>query len=411
MFASNYFMKKIIFVILGLLLIAMVGVGAYFFIQKNDGGGDAGSLFFGFGSSGNTEKESLANTNTQQAPTTDQVAVDAPVFIRKIHAAPVAGFGIDTDTSKNFVARYQERALGHIYETPLFNGAEVSVLDNTEPTVYESWWGKGGNDVIIRSMRDSDTIKTASLHISSQKSSLFPENIPMLALSPDKRSAFFLSASGQGTAGFVSNLDGTGKKNVFSSSFREWLPSWTSPSLITLTTKPSARANGSIYLLNTKTLSSQIAVAGKLGLTGILSPDGKTLVFTESAGTGMRTSYYTVASGKTTPAPFTTLPEKCVWSAKEMGVIFCAVPSGIPAAEYPDSWYRGDVSFSDAIWRFDARNTADIGRLIASRASFSDVDGVSLALDSAEKYLLFLNKRDGALWGIDLTIAAPTDID
>ena len=48
-------MKKIFFVILGLLLLTAIASGAYFLFQKKDSGASLGSSFFGFGFGGSKD--------------------------------------------------------------------------------------------------------------------------------------------------------------------------------------------------------------------------------------------------------------------------------------------------------------------------------------------------------------------
>ena len=51
-----------------------------------------------------------------------------------------------------------------------------------------------------------------------------------------------------------------------------------------------------------------------------------------------------------------TLPEKCVWSKADASIFYCAVPENIPADNiYPDVWYQGLMSFSDAIWKVNIK--------------------------------------------------------
>ena len=50
---------------------------------------------------------------------------------------------------------------------------------------------------------------------------------------------------------------------------------------------------------------------------------------------------------------------------------------------YPDSWYRGEVSFSDDIWRIDVSQ----GNAKIIFNSEEEIDGVRLMLDQNEDFL------------------------
>jgi len=65
--------------------------------------------------------------------------------------------------------------------------------------------------------------------------------------------------------------------------------------------------------------------------------------------------------------------------------------------------YQGFVSFSDAIWKFDAAaGTADL-LFTPGESEGEVVDVISPLLSEDGTYLLFRNKKDGSLWGLQLT--------
>jgi hypothetical protein len=99
---------------------------------------------------------------------------------------------------------------------------------------------------------------------------------------------------------------------------------------------------------------------------------------------------------------FKTLSDKCIWSNLRKNEIYCAVPTEIPNAMYPDDWYRGNVSFVDQIWHLDT-NTGEV-HLLANLLTLSSklIDATDLTLDPKEDNLYFINKRDLTLWALDL---------
>jgi hypothetical protein len=79
------------------------------------------------------------------------------------------------------------------------------------------------------------------------------------------------------------------------------------------------------------------------------------------------------------------------------------VPKSIDSNQYPDAWYQGEVSFSDAIWKIDPQ-TGNATLLVdpATVSGGEEIDGIKLALDSGENYLFFVNKKDSYLWEFSL---------
>lgn len=395
-------MKKTLIIVGTVVALIVLAGGVHFFFGRQAGTGTTGGLqsFFGFGgSSQNTEQGTPVTDPSTSAPQSPE-AISA---IQQLTTTPVSGFTVDTDSTGNTMVYYQERALGHIFELFLPNTTPTAISSSTEPTIYQSFWGKSGSDVIMQGIGDSGTIKTVAEHITSGSHIALPDNISAFAVSPDNTKAFYLIKTPQGAKGYTTTIDGKTQKSVFSSPLREWLISWATPTTITLTTKPSSRVSGSLYTMSTATFSPKIILSGKMGLTGTLSPDGKTAVYTESTRGGMQTNYYTLATGTTKQASFTTLPEKCVWSKKVSGTIYCALPVVIPQGEYPDDWYKGVVSFSDTIWRFNVGDPSPYSGRLVIGSDVARFDATNIALDPAERYILFVNKIDGTLWSIDLT--------
>jgi hypothetical protein len=111
---------------------------------------------------------------------------------------------------------------------------------------------------------------------------------------------------------------------------------------------------------------------------------------------------YNISSKSITDVPLKTLPEKCVWG-KNDSAIYCLVPVFVPEERYPDSWYRGEMTFSDQIWKFNvgAGSTEFIVNPLEVEGG-EDIDGIKLMLDKDEKYLFFVNKKDSYLWELIL---------
>jgi hypothetical protein len=132
-----------------------------------------------------------------------------------------------------------------------------------------------------------------------------------------------------------------------------------------------------------------------------MSPNGKLILYGNS---GVSLSIYNTTTRDTNILSLNTLPEKCVWS-KTSENIYCAVPKIIESGLYPDSWYQGEVSFSDQFWKIDVLNGNTTLLLDPAREEGGgEIDGVKLALDGNENFLFFINKKDSFLWRILLKI-------
>jgi hypothetical protein len=231
------------------------------------------------------------------------------------------------------------------------------------------------------------------------KGSFLPENITDLSISPDASKIFYLVNVDNKAIGTIYNL-GDGKKvQVFSSPFTEWLSHWPSAGTITLTTKPAASVLGYMYKIDTATKGFTRVLGGINGLTTLASPNGKLVLYGDS---NLTLYVYHTDTKTTDQVGVRTLPEKCVWSADNIS-LYCAAPKGVGVGEYPEAWYQGEVSWNDKIWKVDMVDGKTT--ILADPATLTtpeEVDGIKLSLDSSQKYLFFVSKKNSSLWELDL---------
>ncbi|MCC7160551.1 hypothetical protein IT399_02440, partial [Candidatus Nomurabacteria bacterium] len=135
------------------------------------------------------------------------------------------------------------------------------------------------------------------------------------------------------------------------------------------------------------------------GLTTLASPDGKSILYSDN---NLSLSVYHTDTKTTDVLGIRTLPEKCVWNKTSVSV-YCGVPKSIIGSNYPDTWYQGEISFSDQIWKV---NTQDLKSQILldplTVKGGEEIDGTKLMVDEAENYLFFVNKKDSFLWELEL---------
>jgi hypothetical protein len=234
------------------------------------------------------------------------------------------------------------------------------------------------------------------------KGSFLPNNVKDISVSPDTSRIFYLFITGTSeenmigtTLSFLNNR----KVQIFDSPFTEWLSFWPSGNLITLSTKPSSSSPGYMYTMDSAGKNLTKVLGDVPGLITLTNPSGKTVLYSDSS---LSLNLYNMDARNAILVPIRSLAEKCVWD-KGGNFIYCAIPKQIGSGAYPDSWYQGEVSFNDEIWKIEAAtgNTT----LLANPASVpggEEIDGVKLALDETESYLFFVNKKDSFLWKLDL---------
>ena len=311
------------------------------------------------------------------------------------------------DKTKTGIVRYFEKATGHIYDIDLKTLASVRVSGTTIPGIFEVYWSNDGNQAIIRYVEKNETgiedtvrnFSVLSMAATSTRGTFLPSSIKTIASSPKEDKIFYLAPFENIYVGITSTFEDKKQKQILTTPFGEFLANWPSDNIISLVTKPSAETGGYLFKLNPSTGSLESVLKDIKGLTGLWSRDAESILYGESFFGGMKTFLYGVKDKKIKQFAVDVPPEKCAWSAKEKGIIYCAVPSTIPSGNYPDDWYQGIISFSDRVWRIDVLGGAT--EIISSETD-NVLDLVNLFLDKNEEYLFFQNKIDGTLWSLVL---------
>ncbi len=357
----------------------------------------------------------------------------AEIKLKKVSSMPVAGYGIfEKERYKDVAAppenstpdskptppevelagalRYVDRATGNIYQTFADRIEERRFSSTIIPRIHEAMFGQKGDTVIMRYLKSDDrTIETfvgtlpkdilgGDAGLQEIKGVFLPENIRDLSMTSDGSKIFYLINSGENIIGVTMELASGKRVQVFDHAFTEWLPQWPTGRTIALTTKPSANALGHIYVLD-PTGKSFVKLFGNInGLTTLTSPDGKLVLWSDS---GLNLSIFNRMTGVSDQIQIATLPEKCVWNKTSI-VVYCAAPKTIPEGLYPDSWYKGAVSFGDQIWKIDLQTKTYTLLADLLNMAGEDIDGIKLGLDSREEYLFFVDKSEPYLWELEL---------
>ncbi|MSU44747.1 hypothetical protein EXS45_01015 [Candidatus Nomurabacteria bacterium] len=308
--------------------------------------------------------------------------------------------------------RYVAKATGNIYQTFADKIEERKFSTTTIPKVYEAYFGNRGEFVSMRYLKgDERTIETFVGALPKEllggdmtenneiKGSFLPNNVKDISISPDTSKVFYLWTSGESMIGTTLNLKNNKKVQVFDSPFTEWLSQWPTDNIITLTTKPSVGVPGYIYTIDGSGKNLTKVLGEINGLTTLVGPNGKLVLY---GNNNLSLNIYHTDTRNSDLLGVRTLPEKCVWS-KISDAIYCAVPKSINSGDYPDTWYQGEVSFNDQIWKIDAKtgNTTLILDL-ATLTKGEEIDSIKLTLDESENYLFFVNKKDSFLWKLEL---------
>jgi hypothetical protein len=404
-------------IILGILVLTILGGVGYFVWMNNEPvpetGGETGGFsfknFFPFGNSEEISNEIIDNQSTDNPSTSSgqaETSLPAPK-LRKVSDSRVAGMVL-FDISSTTYLRYIEKATGNIYE------ARGDVLDirrltnTTVPKINRAFWLPKGDGVLVQTVDENDLIETAFIKLAPTKAtstevlvpyntviSKLPTGIEEVSISPDGKKIIYYIKTGI-SDWFISNPDGTEKKNIYQNNIQNWVPQWYSANSVLLTTKASISAPSYGYLLNASNNQFSRVFGGFMGGSAKANSDGKSFLVSNADDSSM--NLFLVKSEVENNLQVKTLPEKCAWDPSDVNYVVCGIPKSFPSGNYPDSWYRGQVSTNDLIERI---NVTDKFLYIISNPesdASEQVDVKEITVSPKGNYAAFVNKLDSSLW-------------
>ena len=361
---------------------------------------------FGNGNTGNGQAGSAGTTGKNFGNLTE------------LYSNPTSGSIFFENSSNQDDLEFIERANGNVYQyLPQVQNSESERLTNTTiPKVQEVVWSANTNDLVYRYLdNDTDTIDSFSGIITNATTTgnlgqingvFLNKNIAELVSDPkgDKIFSLFEKTDGSGSYGVMSNFDGTGQKQVFSSPASFWNISWPTNSTITFTTKPAYTDYGYLYFFNAQTGVFQKILGNMSGLSTLTNSDASLVAYSESQNNAFSLNVYNLKNKTTGNINMATLADKCVWGVQDNTILYCAVPQNIPPDNYPDAWYQGTESFSDNIWMIDTKSgaTTEIYQNQTGTNENPAIDAMNLTVSPDDKYLAFQNKIDLSEWLLNL---------
>lgn len=404
--------KTIIISVVVALVIILGAVSAYLYFKTTPEATltttTDGASPFGDGG-GNLSPGTPQAESTGQGTGLDQNGKPLSKLFR-ITDQPVAG---ETAFIKNgfVVIRYVDRATGHIYDVNPVTLEKVQITNNTYPKIYEAYFKKDASSVILRGLKDGgDVIENTVLTLTPPKASstdtlykvsasILGGNLGPMTIMSDNSLIYTTKDTGAIVkAGFA----GDKATNLFTSAFTDWQVAPLGALDVAVTTNASASIDGFSYDLSTKTGGLSKILGPLKSLTVTPSLDGKHTAYSYINNGSLALQVKNNSTKVVSDVLPATFSEKCVWSTKSQGILYCGVPSGVINTNEPDSWYQGSTHFSDTLWRFNT-DTSLTDVLAEPKKSFNvDLDVENPSLTPDEDYLVFRNKSDLTLWVLKL---------
>ncbi len=286
-----------------------------------------------------------------------------------------------------------EAGTGHIYVIDPASGAENRISNITVATARVAAFSPDGKFAAVSpDSGDSLTIITlpeASTTLDSFIIDASPKDFSITGSS----TLLYTEPQGSSLVGYAYDIERKERSVIFIAPFREATVVWGSnpagPHFVYPRT--TASLEGYLYMIKNGFWSRLPASGYGLSATG----NNNFVVYTTLFVDTYRTSVMDLDSNTSSNLNFSFLPEKCAFY--ESGLL-CGLSNTAYNSESPDSWYSGEVSYSDDLWYtdFNTGESSFVTGLETESGRPLDVVKPAIASDGSAAY--FINKTDQSLW-------------
>ena len=325
--------------------------------------------------------------------------------------------GMPTTTTSRFISAED----GHVYALDIdVAGAVPRVLSNiTIPGVARAVWTDKGDGVLMQYLQGG-TVKTVHLALFATTSTttlatsaasptvrFLPDDVAAMAASPDGKNVAYALHAALGSDIYIAASDGNNAKKLLSLPLSELGLSWPATSSLFLYTKSAGGAPGLGILVNAKTGATAPMLYGT-GMTATVNPFLSHALYRTDTGTGASVYAEPLSTGQSLSVPSSAslapvLPETCVWNPIRPAQAYCSAPVASAPNNYLELFHRGESSVASVLVSIDMLNPAALTAATPGSRDGGEVSNLrSLAISPDARYLSFVSKDDGKLWGVRL---------
>lgn len=397
--------KKIIYIILGIIVIAAIGFylrralfGPAEKTNRTQKEGIIGKIF-GLPTPSDTETDTETDTEsnvmisqTEEQETTVKPEDLAEEEFLRLTDFPVVGLTVGADEKKLFF--YKKN--GGDFISLDFNGFNKETLSEiTIVGITKVIWSPQKDRAAVFYI-DQDTLK-GFIHIGTSSVAVLPKNLKSFSWSPIGNSLTYLISEDDEAQLITANSSARNQRIIFRTPLTDAQITWASPNTIAFNTLPSAVAPGYIFTFSPKTGVFKKIIGPLRGLMSLWSPSGSKVLISHISNGLKPKLELRDANGKSIfEINISTIAKKCIWTSEN--IIYCAVPSELGnRTVWPDDYLSGEINTSDKLIRIDLENK-EYEIVFESRG----FDMSELNVSKDDKYLFFVNRKDGSVWRLKL---------
>jgi hypothetical protein len=416
-------MKRYIYIILGIIVVAAIAIAAIFYFKNQS---SSPSSFFGFelggslpqtGTQGGGGQQSSSNngqnttTNTTSSTTMTQGGLVQSFGI--VADGPVLDYFID---AKNAITAIKPDGM----IISVSNGASSALNTTTIAGIITAKFSYDGKKILVSSGNPNNP-QTNIFDVTTKTWTATPQGLLSPQWSPSNYQIAYFLQSASGILS-LSTIDASNPKKapviLFSLHSTDLALQWINKTQFVFSDKPSANSVGSVWLFDSqKGMVTPIVYEGigAQSIWGTAATDTLGLVFYNNGQ--ISTFQLTTPSGATYHTlSFLTLPSKCTFSASAATAthattttpfyLYCGVPldaNAFASAQSSDNYNMMALFTSDQILRI---NTADGLWNILWNDPSQNIDATDLKFFNNS--LFFVNRYDQKLYALTLTTPTTT---
>lgn len=384
-------MKRWLFIVGIVIILILAGVWAFLLFAPEDTKTD---IYNRFGFTGSQE-EGVIDTIV------DAILPDLKpdyVPLRQLTTRRVAGYVEIALASSSPQVYFVEAGTGHIYSLNLQNGVEAKISNTTIAGARVAHISKNGTFAVIQS-GSNVTNPLTILPLSGTSTSAITVDEPVLDFTiTDDDQLLYTTTATEGVVGKVYDIESQTSRTIFTTPLRQVSVAWGSHSEKTqyITPKPARTLESFLY----ESTEGKLSRTNINGYGLVVLPTDKYILYTKSVDNDYVFFIQNKETGNDVKMDTPFFPEKCTVSS--FSIAYCGQNQGVVDGNFPDNWYRGEVSFADEIWAIDL-DTQEAKVLINTLdVSGREIDMVHPNLSKDEMSLYFKNKNDYTLWVYDI---------
>ncbi len=390
-------MKKTTYIIVGILAIVLL-FAIWLYLLIYGAPKQLTEVFTNFGGLGEVVPSEFIPLPEEIPPTVDV----ATTKLKQLTTKPVIGFRDyqATSTEPRFI-RYAEAGTGHIYQINLLTGVEERLSNTTIVNAERAVFSPNGSYVAIRSgyTNQNEVFLLELLPTKESVRTTISEPIVDFSFSSDNDLLYSI-LTGTGLSGKSRNSSTGISRTLFTVPFQaatiQWSRDENTPHYVY--PKATSKLQGYLYAIKNGVISREPA-AGQ-GLTA--EANASYITYSTVNNTEPVSYVIDTQSGSTTQPSIVAEPQKCVLGTRNTGYMYCGYEITEYGNNFPDSWYKGERSFSDRIWRVELHTNRSTQLVSPLQISGREVDVIDMTLSVDERDLYFRNKNDNTLWQYEI---------